>query len=352
MSIRGAFGLVAALIVVAVSLAEPVRSWAAPFERRIEENRSPAERRLLEEGKPEVSPPHLAEPEVRVSRLPTVEATIEQARREEEASERAQRVTTLDLGHGDRLTPQTIATVVASSLQANILVSQPSLIQYARSALGTASPSNRLVMYKRTENPKNTIEALARPISALKIFHAFPRNKAEAERTHGPVASSYSDGYWSGKRERILALPDVTDIADTRAASESYATALRRALATPTSAMRVVIGEIRYGALRFPDGSALPLGDITSSQESLAIIGCTSARYVEPKDGGVVFSVGRTITYDEAGDIVEHMSKSLRSGGAKTARDLLLEFQNSKESALRAVVGVAINFVTVQWFDA
>ncbi len=248
----------------------------------------------------------------------------------------------LELGHGT--TKEELATKLGSSDDGNILVSSPELLPIARKLVAGGPP--RLVLLKRSDGQVDAqLRRLSEHISTVDTLFSLPGDVSEAIRVHGEVvARTVGPEFWVRQRTAFEStLSRGSDLGSARQSGESYAAALLRQLQSSSAHLLLVIGEVRGGALRFPDGSAVPTADVNRPDGKLVgVVGCTSARHAAPEDTSVFIGTGRQIDYDEAIDIAQKFeSAAHKGGGSFVPRDLLIEFQNSSSSSERAIVGVA-----------
>ena len=257
---------------------------------------------------------------------------------------------------GKETTAEELPAKLQSTDDGNVLVSSPELLSRARKLVASGPP--RLVLLKRTSaNVEAQLARLLQPVSKVETLFSLPNDVSDAIRVHGEAGRSVGAEFWS--RQRIAfesSFSSRNDLASDRQPGETFAAALRRRLLSSSAQLILVIAEVRDGALRFPDGSAIPTADITRPGGQLVgVVGCTSARHAQPADTSVFFGTGRQIDYDEAIDIAKKF-QDRTSSGAFIPRDVLIEFQNSSSSAERAIVGVALfrvgiteSSVLVEW---
>jgi hypothetical protein len=249
-----------------------------------------------------------------------------------------------------RLSEAVILEQLRSTPALNVFVSAPEHVPVARRAVAQLPGARRLVIYKRTtESLESQLIQLGEPITTLETLYTVPTSTAEALRVHGDAARQMSDAYWpelQSRMKRELSAPTARDTRDLPMSEGSMAERTHHQLQSSSARLLVLIGEVRGGALRFPDGSALPTAEATRGAGArgkvVAIVGCTSARHIEPGTGNIAIGTGRKILYSEAIDISLKFERALRQGNV-SPRDLLLQFQEGEAVAAGdSMVGVAV----------
>jgi hypothetical protein len=243
-------------------------------------------------------------------------------------------------------------------------VSSPQAIPVARQVLAGRGDTQRLVIYKRSAGSVDAaLQSILKPVSSVETLYSIPADTREAAIVHGPAADGVGADYWARQRTAIgreFRADTTIDVGRRLANGDSAALALKKRLDTSDADLIVVIAENRGGALRFPDGSVLPTGDVARPGGKLvAVLGCTSARSATPQGGAVILGTGRQITYPQAIDLAKTIEAAGRTGKPFATRDLLLRFQNSSKIAEQSMLGVAIlevgitaSATTIDWMYA
>ena len=234
---------------------------------------------------------------------------------------------------------------IAKSKSPTIMVESPQMIAPARAAVAASDHPDRLVVLKRTDGDVSAqVERLRQPATSLYVLHTIPTTRAEALGVHGVSVADIPDDYWEEQHKKLegsVGAGHTTDVGKDVRAGETVAEAMRRRLDGSDENMLLIIGEVRAGALRFSDGSALPLADVKRDRGLVTVLGCTSAAHLEPSPNSIMIGAGRRITYSEAIDIAGAFDRAITPDSSLTPYDLLLQFQRSPVSGERAMLGVA-----------
>jgi hypothetical protein len=151
-----------------------------------------------------------------------------------------------------------------------------------------------------TSPDQRGLASLSDTATAVKVLtHALPTSRAEAIALHGATQGARVPLPALGRFSKALKARGSL-VAPTRTGAPLRTQLLEAIRAQPERTAIVIPGHIVSGELRLPDGTSIPLGDLTAANPNvvIAFAGCNSA--TAPVAGSAVIGTGARITYTEA----------------------------------------------------
>ena len=252
--------------------------------------------------------------------------------------------------------PETRSASMSSWHEALRAAEQPTLVVRSLERLGTlrsfiaADPVLRektLVVLQRSKKPLQGVMRLARTPEKTSVLYDLPSTRGGAENGRsGRVLSRAELERIQRYEERLLDF-DVQGLQSVERlpvheGSTMAESALVRLRASSEEDLTLIISHQEGGALRFLDGSSVPLGQVVATGD-VVLVGCNTLKGIALREGGFAVAMADQISLESGVSFVEETLRLVGMGAS--LRDLLLLAQSNPK--LRFAVGVVSITVVV-----